>query len=770
MAGPFETQFGIGVNDKATPKIRGIQEELKRMQQAREQLGMRSERTIQREIDRTAAAYLRLARSGTLSASEQARAFDKMTSNIERLNREMGVMERQQEKIFRPQRNAAQEARETLGIRSERNIQREIAQTIAAYNRLERSGVMSASEQARAYEKMTSTVGKLRRELGETERTQSRIATTFKALGAVGGFVAGSAIALRKPITDAASYDAALRKQTNLSYSNSDQAGREQGMRRIDQAIRSSVDSSGASPEEAFSGLEALQRSGVVKTEQSYKFLPYILRGAVATGADAASVANTEASAVNFGLNDNDAPAALSVLTTMAQHGKIDVPALAREMPRGLESGKSAGFYGRKGFAQLGAFFEASAIGAKDPQDAATNANDFLAELTSSNLANNAKRIKINGKGIDIRGAMRYDLAHGKTAIDTITGVIGKMDSSDPAYVKLQKQLASAGSDEEREKLNAQLTRIHGDHVSQLFPNQQARNAYINFDRNRDVYDSLTNEGVNQFSIPDEKRSATLDFNFTKEGPQWQADHLKYNTELTSNAVMKEPTGVLGHLMNDLADLEKKFPVLAEVVSGTTTAFKTLTAGYAGSALMGVVGGWGAGKLKNWWGKGGEVIKEGAEVAEDTAGDLVKKPGWLKVVAGWLGRNAAKAGGAAVRGGGKVIGWGLDHPGLAVNPVTAAIAGMWPADTVSGSDESSELNRLRNQNQHKNRLPRTSADALNMLQNWHGQDAPGGAHAPVLQLPALPAPIVNMQVFLDGQELHGHMSTIVTKNARRYGA
>ncbi|WP_199257212.1 phage tail tape measure protein, partial [Pantoea sp. BAV 3049] len=560
MAGPFETQIGIGVKDNASAAISRIRTETQRMQQAREQLGIRSERSIQREIDRTAAAYLRLANSGKLSATEQTRAFDKMTSTIDRLNREMGMMAQQQERISR---NPAREAYAALGIRSEQSVQREIAKTIAAYNRLERSGTLSVGEQKRAYEQMTATVSKLRQELGETERTQGRMAGAFRAMGMIGGAVAGVGMALRKPVTDAASYDAELRRQANFAYSNSDFAGRKAGMERINQVISHSVDVSGASPDEAFSGMETMMRSGVVSRDQAYKFLPYVLRNAVATGADAASVANTQASAVNFGLSDKDAPAALSVLTTMAQHGRIDVPELAREMPRGLEAGKSAGFYGNRGFSQLAAFFEASAIGAKDPQDAATNANDFLAELTSNNLTNNGKRIKINGKGLDIRSMMRHDLAHGKTALDTITGIVGKMDDTDPTYRRLQRQLGNASSDQERESLNAQISQIHGQHISQLFPNQQARNAYINFDRNRDFFNRQVNEGVNQFSLPDGQRSADLDFKTVADGAQWKMDRAKYNTELTSDNALKGATGVWGGLMNDLADLEKKFPELS---------------------------------------------------------------------------------------------------------------------------------------------------------------------------------------------------------------
>lgn len=54
------------------------------------------------------------------------------------------------------------EARSVLGIRSERQIQREIQQTTAAYNRLTRTGLMSASEQARAFDAMRQKVAGLR--------------------------------------------------------------------------------------------------------------------------------------------------------------------------------------------------------------------------------------------------------------------------------------------------------------------------------------------------------------------------------------------------------------------------------------------------------------------------------------------------------------------------------------------------------------------------------------------------------------------------------
>lgn len=58
-------------------------------------------------------------------------------------------------------------ARETLGVRAENAIQREIEQTRAAYDRLKRSGVASQNELRRASEATKQRVRELNAELGK---------------------------------------------------------------------------------------------------------------------------------------------------------------------------------------------------------------------------------------------------------------------------------------------------------------------------------------------------------------------------------------------------------------------------------------------------------------------------------------------------------------------------------------------------------------------------------------------------------------------------
>jgi hypothetical protein len=82
-------------NKAAQAATRGAamqQNSYQRLAQARERLGVRSEHIIQREIDRTRAAYNRLAQSGSMTWREQARAADQMRQRVTALTNEMGKL------------------------------------------------------------------------------------------------------------------------------------------------------------------------------------------------------------------------------------------------------------------------------------------------------------------------------------------------------------------------------------------------------------------------------------------------------------------------------------------------------------------------------------------------------------------------------------------------------------------------------------------------------------------------------------------------------
>lgn len=85
-----DIQSGIDKTGKATETLTRTVANLNKQRAAGEVLGIRTEQNIQREIQRTEAAYERLKRSGTLSMAEQARAAEAAKNRIRELNNEMG--------------------------------------------------------------------------------------------------------------------------------------------------------------------------------------------------------------------------------------------------------------------------------------------------------------------------------------------------------------------------------------------------------------------------------------------------------------------------------------------------------------------------------------------------------------------------------------------------------------------------------------------------------------------------------------------------------
>jgi TP901 family phage tail tape measure protein len=639
-----------------------------------------------------------------------------------------------------------QSARETLGIRSERNIQREIMRTTAAYNRMERSGVLSANEQSRAYEKMQSTVGRLRKEMEGAERQQRQLGKGMLSIGA--GVVAG-AMTLRKPISDQISLSHAEAELSNIAFKDRDVAGRIAGKKEIDQALRTAL-REGGSPDEGISALTAMIRTGM-DFNRAREFLPEVMRNATATNSSPESMANLAASAENFGLSKKDSMTALSVATTAAQNGRVDVPILASEMPRALEAAKSAGFRGQKGYAQVAALFQASALGAGSPEEAATNTNSLLAELTSANLSNNAKRLKIRGKGVDIQALEVQDAKAGLTPLDTVNKVVDSALKYDPKYQTLTKQLAGTHDEESRDRIESQRDLIEGGYVSRLFPNQQARNAFLNLRRQRPYFQRVQDEEMEQFHLPEGHRSADLDFGLIQQEPEFQL-HQAANAKLfASNDVVAPISKALGNVAETGSKLAEEFPRVSTAAAGAAMAITALGAAAAAKAGVGMILGGGA-----------------ADVAAGAAGGAASK-GLLSKAWG-VTKNGLSKGKNLFKPGSLLTGAGMYATAAAGNDVVGILQSMSDGRTYNGiqghSGEMGELARLKMQNLKANGgtepLP-----ALNEMNRWSSASSLPPSLTPV-EATNTPAPSpINLTVQLDGHDIAASVQQRMERDSRR---
>ena len=85
-----DIQAGIDKTNKSTANLTQTVANLGKQRAAAEVIGIRTEQNIQREIQRTEAAYNRLARSGSLSFKEQLRIAEATRKKLVELNNEMG--------------------------------------------------------------------------------------------------------------------------------------------------------------------------------------------------------------------------------------------------------------------------------------------------------------------------------------------------------------------------------------------------------------------------------------------------------------------------------------------------------------------------------------------------------------------------------------------------------------------------------------------------------------------------------------------------------
>ncbi|EDN6658175.1 hypothetical protein GRF91_001439 [Salmonella enterica] len=763
MAGHFDTQIGIGVKDNASGPLQRIRNETVRMQQARERIGIRSEHTLQREITRTEAAYNRLERSGMLSARELARAHEKTTAAVARLRREMSETERQQERL---RRNPLGDARERLGIRSEQSVRREIALTEAAYNRLARSGELSAAEQARAYAHMSDTVSKLRRELGETERTQSRLVSGLKTTLKVGaGAVAlttGVAVALAEPVRQQMDYDSELRRTANFLYRNGDVKTRIQGVKTIDNAVRQANRLGGGHKEDGLMATETMGRSGM-GTDEVFSALPEIMKIHTATGADARSLALMRTAAFNYGLKGRSGDAALDALTTASQHGQVDVPLLAKAMPVGLELAKSTGFVGKKGFSNLAALYEVNAAMA-GADEGVVNTNNLMMTLSSQTISDNARTVTYHGKKVDWPAMRRKDAEQGHDALYTLTHLVGSIDDSDKTIINARKKLAAARTEAEKDKWNSVINSEHGANVGHFLRDQQSLKGYLAYEKYQSQYQEIATDVNKQFSLPEDHRSTDIDYAVIKDSNKFKSDQAANEKDFATTDMAKVFADAWGVIAEKSAELAKEFPILAEAVSGVSSVFSAVSSqlGPLGWGITGLAAGkW----LKNKF-TGGKGVPGGAtEAGVETAAE--SKSGWLRALKEWM----VKKGKTGIEAGGRVLKNGAIREGLMDIPGVDLVTGvLWPSDTVSGEEERNELTRLKNRNRRMNGIP-DPADALQRLQNWNHQS--GGAEprsAPVVKLPEPPAPNVNVRVLLDSRDIASVIEVLLEKNSRRHGA
>ena len=483
----------------------------------------------------------------------------------------------------RPARDAMRRiarAREQLGMRSERMIQREIDRTGAAYRRLARSGQLSFNEQIRAARQARQRIAELNRELGRTPMLQ-------RAAQTVAGVVAAKAV-VAPVVGRTMNYSQSLAHATNTAFRERDVAGRIAGKRELDAAVQEAVRRSGSTREQALEALNSIISSGAVQTGDAITMLPAVMRASVAANADPTEMATIGVRAMqSFGVSADRLAKVFDMALTAGQLGGFEVRDMARDLPSQLAQAANLGMRGERDLAFLLAANQMAAITAGTPAQAGLNMQNLLSKINSPDTAADFKKL-----GIDLSDSLAAKQARGLNAIEAFMELVDEVVSRDQRFVALKKQAASATGGERREILDRQTTLLQGSVIGRVLQDRQALLGFLGLMNDRQQLQSIMG-GTMTSSGATDKNMAVLE-----SEPGFRVGSVVAEGEIALQKAFEGINKSIGETAQKLADYAQKYPDLTANLALATTSLATLAAAATAAGVVGgMMGGRGGGLL-----------------------------------------------------------------------------------------------------------------------------------------------------------------------------
>lgn len=501
------------------------------------------------------------------ASDEQAKSQQQNTSTAIRASRSL------QDEYRR-----ASSARSTLGIRAEREIQREIQQTMAAYNRLTRSGALSAREQSRAFRGMSERVRELRTELSGVSNTMTRLRSLkpiASTVGAVAGGVTAATMVLKDPVQRQMAFESRNAEIANTAYNELSSSERIKKIPVINNAIRNAVRYGGGTPESAQDTLNALFAGGLDE-KTAMKILPDITRYASASGANPQDLAKIGIGAIkNFGIDMRDLPAVYDKAIRSGENGKYELADMAGSLPLTLTKANSVGMSGLKDLDVILAMLQANAETAGDNSAASTNVNNLLDKYTSSDTQNvlKNKRFKTkDGRTLAYTDYMADQRLHGVSAADAFTNAVSGIVSADSRVKKLRVEAQKyKGTDREKDILAA-LDLVISSITSKIVADTQASTGLKTSIMKKDFINEQIAGTKNAVG------AGAASFDVMSSTNAYKSQQFESEKMFAEQDSMKPVADLYADLASKLTDYAKEYPELTTAISGATTGIKAMTA------------------------------------------------------------------------------------------------------------------------------------------------------------------------------------------------
>jgi len=511
------------------------------------------------------------ASSGVKKAEQDAqKGAEKTASATERVASRAATAAQRGASMQRSAFQRTAQAREQLGIRSERTIQREIDRTTAAYNRLARSGTASWREQSRAAEQMRQRVTQLTNEMGKLTAAQRAVGTLKVGASVAAGTVAAGAV-LKAPVLKGMSFDEKLAYMANDAFQERDKLGRKQGKEQLREAINSAVQTGGGTQDNVAESMNSLIASNLMSVGEASKMLPVLAKAATASGTDIDKLTEVALTAMRtYSVSADEIPNILNQLLAAGHAGGFNLNRMADFLPTQMARAAESGMSGRADFAALAALNQSALRTSGNQDEAGRSVQTILSLLNDKSVADQVKR----STGINLPKYLASQKDKGVSSIDAFAGLLQKQVEKNSSYKALQAKLANAKNDEERTAtLEGMAAIAQRSSLGSMVPNRRAMMALLAMTSEQGYMQDVRR----QIMENDVATGGVLDKDF-----EVIADESRFKTRQASEAGSIAQQSALRGLNEKIGETADWFSKLAGeypgLVGGTTAATTALSA------------------------------------------------------------------------------------------------------------------------------------------------------------------------------------------------
>ena len=524
----------------------------------------------------------------------------------------------------------------TAGIRSERQIQREIMQTQAAFNRLARSGKASQNDLARAAVATRNRIRELNAELKQGAGFADGMGKIGRAGAAVAAGGAAAYAVLKPAMNDRKQLDENINRVARQAFIEDDSKSAAwiatEGARQVKDLALELVQKNGGNHDKALDVISGMMTTGLnfAQTKEEAQAAYAFSLASEMEGAETSKLIK----ALKDNLPDTNLQLALEHVLQSGYDGTFETQDMVRELPALLPAAQQAGMTGIGGLDYLLSLLQSAANKSGSPAEAATNVQNLLSKTLSPDTIGRLKKMANPNdpkKGVDWVGSVLKGKENGENAVQVLSRLADAMLSRDKQYQEYQAR-AAAGDKTASEQANMMKAAL----LATLLPDLQAKQGLLAATDMAQIQGYMAKLG-----------GVTLE-----NGKIGKINEVRMMTDAAKQEQAASVKLLEESLTKTLVEAETAFKQLAAEYPNATLALQALTtaATAASAAMLLTAGG----------GKGGGFLKDVGS----------KALGWGKASAGGVAAGATAAGG-------KLLSWGKSAgSGLMNNPALVKRAGL----------------------------------------------------------------------------------------------